>query len=77
MDTRTRTTAGWVVAAVGVIVVLIGVLADQIGLGANDSTDLGGKQLAAVIVGLVIAVVGLATALWPKQSKERETAGTT
>jgi hypothetical protein len=68
VDTRTRRLAGWLIVAVGAAVALIGVLADKIGLGGEGGDKFGGKQVAALVVGLVIAVVGLVIALLPHRA---------
>jgi hypothetical protein len=70
VDTRARKLAGWLVVAVGVVIALVGALADQIGLGNGGPDKFGGKQVAALVVGLVIAVVGLVIALMPQRSPE-------
>ncbi len=68
MDTRARKLAGWLVVVVGAVIALVGVLADKVGLGAEGPDKFGGKQVAALVVGLVIAVVGLVIALLPQRS---------
>ena len=75
MDARARKLAGWAIAAIGVIVAIVGALADQIGLGGEGPDKFAGKQVAAVIVGLVVAVAGLALAIWPSGPREPKTAG--
>jgi hypothetical protein len=50
-------------------------LADQIGLGGEGPDKFAGKQVAAVIVGLIIAAAGLVLALWPSGPREPTTAG--
>jgi hypothetical protein len=75
VDAHTRKLAGWVIVAVGVLVAAVGALADQIGLGGEGPDKFAGKQVAAVIVGLVIAAIGLAVAFWPSGSREPTTAG--
>lgn len=55
-----RRTLGFAVLAVGVIVVVVSALADQIGIGCGDA--FGWKQIVGVIVGAVIAVVGVIVA---------------
>ena len=47
---------GLALAAVGIVVVAVAALADQIGLGESDA--LGWKQILGVVVGVVIAVAG-------------------
>jgi hypothetical protein len=75
MDAHVRKLAGWAIVAVGAIIAVVGALADQIGLGGDGADDFGSKQVAALIVGLVVAVAGLALALWPPGSGEPTTAG--
>jgi hypothetical protein len=71
VDPRTRKLAGWAVAAAGVVIALVGVFADSLGIGANEGgSELGGRQIAALVVGLVILAVGLAVALLPLGQKE-------
>ncbi|MDP8212262.1 MAG: hypothetical protein P9X22_03090 [Candidatus Zapsychrus exili] len=41
----------------GIILVSIGVLADHIGIGA--SLDIGSKQLAVIVVGIIFIICGL------------------
>jgi uncharacterized membrane protein len=55
-----RRTLGFAVLAVGVIVVVVSALADQIGIGRGDA--FGWNQIVGVIVGAVIAVVGVIVA---------------
>lgn len=64
MDERSRRLVGWVVAAIGAVVAVVGGLADQLGLGGEGPDEFGPQQWAAVIAGLVILAVGLAVALW-------------
>ncbi len=69
MDVRTRRLIGWVVAAVGAAIAIIGGLADQFGLGGEGVDEFGSKQVAAVVVGVVLAIAGVGLALWrPKQA---------
>lgn len=55
-----RKSLGAAVTAIGVIVVAIAALADQIGIGNEDA--FGWKQIAGVVVGAVVAVSGIITA---------------
>lgn len=64
MDAGTRRIAGWIVAAVGVVVLVVGGFADQIGLGGDGPDDFGAKQIIAVVVGLVLIAAGLVMAMW-------------
>jgi hypothetical protein len=75
VDAHTRRLVGWVIVAAGVVIAVVGALADQIGLGGEGPDKFAGKQVAAVIVGLVVAAVGLAVALWPSGPREPTTAG--
>ncbi|MGH9289673.1 MAG: hypothetical protein ACRD0V_15515 [Acidimicrobiales bacterium] len=61
MDARTRKIAGWVIAAIGAIIAILGALAGPIGLGDDD---FGPLQIAAVIIGVVVAAVGVAMTRW-------------
>jgi membrane protease YdiL (CAAX protease family) len=72
MSASTRRMIGWVVVAVGVVIAVVGAFADKIGLGGEGPDEFGGKQVAALIVGIVIAVIGLVVALWPARSKQTE-----
>ena len=51
---------GLALAAVGIVVVAVAALADQIGLGEADA--FGWKQILGVVVGVVIAVAGFVIA---------------
>jgi hypothetical protein len=70
VDAQTRRIVGWIVVAVGLAIAVLGGLADQIGLGGDGPDEFGGKQVAALIVGLVIAAAGLALALLSKGETE-------
>jgi hypothetical protein len=70
VDPRTRKLTGWVVAAAGVIVAVVGVLADTLGLGGEGGDDFGPKQIIALVIGLVLIGAGLALALLPMGEKE-------
>lgn len=56
-----RRSLGFVVTAIGVIVVVIFALADQLGLGSKGN-EFGPRQIVGVVVGAVIVVSGLITA---------------
>lgn len=71
MDAQTRKTAGWVIVAIGVIVALVGALAGVIGLGDDD---FGPLQIAAVIIGIVIAAIGFGLTRWTPTVAEPTTA---
>jgi hypothetical protein len=60
MDAHTRKLAGWVTAAIGAIIVVVGVFAGPIGVG---DSEFGGLQIAAIIIGVVVTAIGLAVAL--------------
>jgi len=51
-------TSGVVLIVIGVIVLLVFLLADVLGLGA-DRTTIGWIQLLGAAIGLVVAVVGI------------------
>jgi hypothetical protein len=71
VDARTRRMIGWAVAVVGAAVAVIGGLADQLGIGGDGADDFGPKQVAALVVGIVLVVGGLALALWrPRQADQ-------
>jgi hypothetical protein len=61
MDARTRKLVGWVIAAVGAIIAFLGVFASPLGLGDDD---FGGLQIAAVIIGVVVAAAGVVLTRW-------------
>lgn len=62
MDARTRKLAGLALAAVGVVLAVVGGLADQIGIGANEDGEMGGKQVAALVVGVLLVIGGIVLA---------------
>lgn len=49
-------TIGYVVLIVGVIIALVGLLAESLGLGSSEG--FGGLQIIALVGGIVVAVVG-------------------
>jgi hypothetical protein len=65
-----KNTVGYAVAALGAVVALVGGLADTLGLGAEGADGLGGKQLALLLVGLVILAAGLAVVFLSGQETE-------
>jgi hypothetical protein len=75
VDAHTRKLAGWVIAAIGVVIAIVGALADQIGLGESDNGGFGGRQVAAVIVGVVVALIGLGLAYWSQRSEPNAAGG--
>ncbi len=56
-DHTSQKKLGYALVVVGIVLVVIGVFADSLGLGS--SPIFGWKQIAATVVGLVVAVVGL------------------
>ncbi|MGH9025502.1 MAG: hypothetical protein ACRDWD_05200 [Acidimicrobiia bacterium] len=74
MSARTRRIVGWVIVAIGAVIALVGALADQVGLGGDGPDEFGGKQAAALVVGIVVAIIGLVVALWPAGKKATEAA---
>jgi hypothetical protein len=61
VDARTRKLVGWVITAVGAIVAFLGIFAGPLGIGDDD---FGGLQIAAVIIGVVVAAVGVVLTRW-------------
>jgi hypothetical protein len=61
VDARTRKLAGWAIAAIGAIIAVLGIFAGPFGLGDDD---FGGLQIAAVVIGVVVAGIGVAVARW-------------
>ena len=61
MDDRTRKLAGWVIAAAGAIIAILGALAGPLGLGDDD---FGPLQIASVIIGVVVAAAGVVLTRW-------------
>lgn len=57
-----RRSLGFVVAAVGVIVVVVAAFADPIGVGGAEDT-FGWKQIVGVVIGAVVAVGGIVLAV--------------
>lgn len=70
MVVRNRRLVGWVVVLVGAAVAIVGGLADQLGLGGEGPDEFGANQVAAVVLGLVLIVAGLAVAFWPTRRAE-------
>lgn len=73
MDARTRRLAGWIIAAAGAVIALAGIFADTLGIGKEGASGFGGKQVAALAVGLVIVAIGLAVALLPLGQRSHPT----
>ena len=61
MDARTRKLVGWVITAVGAIIAFLGIFAGVLGIGDDD---FGGLQITAVIIGVVVAAVGVVLTRW-------------
>ena len=74
MDSRTRKIAGWVVAAVGAAMAIVGGLADQIGLGGEGEDEFGARQVMLLVAGLIVLGIGLVVALVLKDGKSAEPA---
>lgn len=55
---------GVVLAVAGLAIVLVAVLADQIGLGSGAGGRFGPRQAIGAAVGAVLLLAGLATFLW-------------
>jgi hypothetical protein len=72
VDARTRKLVGWVIAAVGAIIAVLGALAGPIGLGDDD---FGGLQIAAVIIGVVVAAAGVVLTRWSPSVEGATAAG--
>lgn len=53
---------GWIILAVGIIVLLITIFANDLGLGG---TQFGIKHILGLIVGIVLAGIGLYAAFRP------------
>ena len=53
-----RRLLGWILVAVGVVGVVVSLLADPLGIGAED-TGFGGRQVIGVVIGAVVAAAGL------------------
>ena len=63
-----RRSLGWAVTAIGIVVVAISVLADQIGIG--DEEAFGWQQIAGVVVGALVAVAGFIIARLGEKSAD-------
>jgi hypothetical protein len=61
VDARTRKLVGWVITAVGAIIAFLGIFAGVLGIGDDD---FGGLQITAIIVGVVVAAVGVVLMRW-------------
>jgi len=70
LEALKNNTVGYAIAALGAMVALAGGLADTLGIGADGADGLGGKQLAALLVGLVILAAGLAVVFLSGQEGE-------
>lgn len=59
---------GWLLVAVGLIVLVLSALADPIGIGADgDGSGFGWKQATGVVVGGLVAAAG-AFLLWRERT---------
>ena len=58
-----RRSVGLAVIAIGVIVVAVAALADQIGVGGEGADTFGWKQIVGVVVGVAITVAGYITVM--------------
>ena len=72
MEALKNNTVGYAIAALGAVVALAGGLADTLGIGADGADGLGGKQLAALLVGLVILAAGLAVVFLSGQDADSD-----
>jgi hypothetical protein len=61
VDARTRKLVGWVITAVGAIIAFLGIFAGLLGIGDDD---FGGLQITALIIGIVVAAVGVVLTRW-------------
>jgi len=75
LEALKNNTVGYAIAALGAVVALAGGLADTLGIGADGADGLGGKQLAALLIGLVILAAGLAVVFLSGQEEESEETG--
>jgi hypothetical protein len=75
LEALKNNTVGYAIAALGAVVALAGGLADTLGIGADGADGLGGKQLAALLVGLVILAAGLAVVFLSGQDAESAETG--
>jgi len=57
---------GMAAIAVGALVALVGLLADTLGIGAEGADGIGARQVAMIVVGLVVAAIGAAVAFLMK-----------
>jgi uncharacterized membrane protein YidH (DUF202 family) len=69
-----RTSLGFVVTAVGVIVVVVAAFADPIGIGGAEDT-FGWKQIVGVVIGAVVVVGIVLAAGGEKPASGGETEG--
>ncbi|MCH7901686.1 MAG: hypothetical protein IH818_12375 [Acidobacteria bacterium] len=51
--------AGWAIAAIGLILLVVSLTADLTGLGDQEVSQVGVKQGAGIALGLVLIVVGV------------------
>lgn len=69
MDALKNKNVGYAIAAVGALLALVGAFADTLGIGAEDAEGMGGKQLALLLAGVVLAGVGLAVVFLAGQAE--------
>jgi hypothetical protein len=53
-----RRTIGLVLAAVGIVILIVSVLADPLGLGGGNDA-FGPRQIAGTVVGVIVVIVGV------------------
>lgn len=69
MDERTRKMVGLALVAVGAVIAVVGLLADTLGIGAEGADGMGGKQIALLVVGVLVAAGGAAALFLPLGQK--------
>jgi hypothetical protein len=72
VDTRTRKIGGGIIVVVGLVIAVVGAFADSFGLG-GEGTEFGAKQIAMLVVGLVVAALGLVVAFVLKGDEQATT----
>lgn len=50
---------GPIAVVVGLVIIFLAALADPLGIGNEGPNDFGGKQIAGVIVGIVVTIAGV------------------
>ena len=61
-----RRVLGWILVAVGAVVIAVSALADPLGIGADD-TGFGTRQVIGVVIGAVVLAVGLGLRYWRRE----------